>query len=167
MKILLPLMTNSSPSRLYMVAIPPASLPAFGSVSRRQPITLAGIERRQPFLLLLFGAEGVDRVGGKRGVRRDQHAARTASLGDLFHHNDVGEHVQAGAAVLLGKIAPHEAHFTHLFDQRVGNRVLFVDFYGNRLDLFFDEIAHGRLQYLVILAQLEIHGSNLLSSVVS
>ena len=37
--------------------------------------------------------------------------------------------------------------------------MLFVDFYGNRLDLFFDEVTHGRLQYLVILAQFEIHGS--------
>ena len=38
MKILLPLMTNSSPARLYIVAIPPASLPALGSVNRRQPM---------------------------------------------------------------------------------------------------------------------------------
>ena len=39
MKILLPLMTQSSPSRTAMVRVPPASLPALGSVRPKAPST--------------------------------------------------------------------------------------------------------------------------------
>ena len=87
----------------------------------------------------------------------DQHAAGAAGLGDLLHHDGVGEHVEPRPFVLLRNVATHEAHGAHLLDQLFRDLVLFVDLYGKRLDLLLDEVADAVPQYLVVLAQFEIH----------
>ena len=82
---------------------------------------------------------------------RNEHAAGTAGLGDLFHHDGVGEHVHAGAPVLFRQIAAEQAHLADLFLQSVRNGVILVDFRGQRLDLLVDEIPYAVLQHPVIL----------------
>ena len=66
MNALLPSMTHSSPSRRRAaVRVPPASLPASGSVRPNAPSARAGDEVGQPRGLLVVGAEAVDRVGAE------------------------------------------------------------------------------------------------------
>src|SRR6185369_1467387 len=117
----------------------------------------AGGQVREISLLLRLGAETVDRVASKGGMGRDQHTAGAAGLGDLFHHDGIGKHVETGTLVFVGDITPHQPHGTHLLDQIVRDQVILVDLDGERFDLLVDEVPYAVLQYLVVLAQFEIH----------
>ena len=105
--ILVPLSTTSRPcSSRAVVIMPPGFEPKSGSVSPKQPISCPRGEQRQPVLLLLLGAEGVDRVHHQRALHRGEGAdARVAPL-ELLHDEAVGDVVEPGAAVFPGRLAP-------------------------------------------------------------
>ena len=75
---------------------------------------LAGGKTRQEALLLLFGAEGVDRMHHKRGL--DGHRRTVAGIHslDFISREAVGHMVDAGAPIFLGNGRAEKAEFAHL-----------------------------------------------------
>jgi len=68
-------------------------------------------------VLLLVGAEGVDGVHDQRPLdRREGADARVAPL-QLLHDDPVGDVVEPGAAVLLGKVGTQDPQLRHLRDE--------------------------------------------------
>ena len=70
----------------------------------------SGVSQR---LLLLVGAELVDRIADQRVVDAHDHAGRRAGAADLLHREHVADVVDAGAAVLLGDRHAEEAELGH------------------------------------------------------
>ena len=120
---------------------------------------LAAAEQRQPLLLLLVGAERVDRPGGERrvGGDRDRHARVHAR--ELLDHERVGERVGPAAAVLLGVGHAHQAQLAELGDDLVGEALLPVELLGHRLDLVLREVAREALDRLLLVGQVEVHAA--------
>ena len=129
--IFVPVITYSSPSRTARHEMLRVSLPASDSDSDRQPRSSPGREARQPALLLLLGAVVHDEVRGDR-VRVDDARQRHPAVRELLDHADVGEEVEAEAAVLLGDRDAEQAERLHLLDDRLGIRVGVLDLRRDR-----------------------------------
>ena len=118
-------MTHSSPSRTARVRIPATSEPASGSVMPRQEIFVARDRRHEVALLLLLGAEQVDRRRRHVRVHRDAHReAAGVGVRHLLGEHEVAEVVAALAAVLLGVGEPEQPELAHAREDRVGERRL-------------------------------------------
>ena len=138
--------------------VPPASLPASGSVRPKPPERAPGAEVGQPRLLLGLGAEAVDRVGPEphAGLEGDGH--RVVDPGQLLDGDAQHREVAAAAAVLLGEgdaEQPEVAHAAHDVDREV---VIAVPRLGVRRDLGLGEVTHDRAQRVVLLGELHVHG---------
>ena len=109
MKVLEPLITYSSPSRIAVVRMPATSEPAPGSVMPRQPI-FSPLIRDQVALLLLLGAEQVDRGQDHVGLDREAHVeAARARVAHALGADQRVVVVAALAAVLLREAEAEEA----------------------------------------------------------
>ena len=88
-----------------------------GEAERGEP--LAAGERGDPALLLLVGAEQVDRHRAERGVRGERDRDRRVDARELLDRDRVGERVAARAAELLGERDAHQPELGHLGDELV------------------------------------------------
>ena len=118
---------------------------------------LAGAQLRQPVPLLLLGAPEVDRHRAERRVRRDRDADRRVDPRELLDRERVRERVAAAAAVLLGERDAHQPELAELRDDLVREALLAVELLGDRRDLLPREVAHGRLDQLLLVAEVEVH----------
>ena len=153
-----PLITHSSPSSRAVVRVAPASEPPPGSVSPNAPSVSPAASRGSHSLLLLLGAEPVDRHRAQRdpGLQGDRH--RRVDPGQLLQREAEREVVAAHAAVLLGERAartgpsrPSCATISY------GNSLALVEIADDRGDLLAGELLDGLAQRLVLLAQPEVH----------
>ena len=119
------------------------------SPSRREP--------RQPLLLLLLGAEEVDRHRPERGVRGDGDRHGRVDARQLLDRDRVRERVRAGAAVLLRDRHAHQPELGQLRDQLVREASLAVELLGDRRDPRLRELPHGAADELLLLAELVVH----------
>ena len=83
------------------VTIAPASEPAPGSVSAKQPICSPARERRHEPRSLLVRAELQQRQRARRRVHGNRHTHTGVGARELLEHQNVGHEVCSGAAVLL------------------------------------------------------------------
>ncbi len=123
---------------------------------------LAGQQVRQVLHLLLLGAVLKDGGAAQRGVGGDDNGGGAAHLGQLLHAHGVGQHIAAGAAVLLGEVDAHHAQLAHLLHGLHGEALFLVDFLGQRLDLVLGELAVHLADHLLFFRQVKIHFSVLL-----
>ena len=123
--ILAPSSTQSAcspaPSRRARVRMPPGSEPWSGSVSPKQPMASPAAIRGSHSLLLLLGAEAVDRVHGQAALHRHHRAHAGVARLDLQAGHAVGRRVQAGTAVALEVHAEH-AELAELLGQLAGRQ---------------------------------------------
>ena len=103
----------------------------------------------QPLLLLLLGAELLDGGGAQRGMYGKGDAGAGIDLGHLLHAQHIGEHIAAGAAILLGEGDAEETTILHLLQQAAVILLLLVHLVGERLDALFSKLAVHVLEFLV------------------
>ncbi len=139
---LVPLTIHSSPSRTARHEMLRVSVPASGSESDSAPRARAVDHLREPPLLLRVGAVGADQRRAHR-VRVDHARQRHPSVGELLDHPDVGEQVEAEAAVLLGDRDPEEPELLHRLDDRGRVLVGVLELAGDGDHLARDPLAHG------------------------
>ena len=125
--------------------------PRFGETERAQSTTTGQL--RQPFPLLLVGAEPVDGHGAQRHARlqRDRHTL--VDLAQLLQCQAQGEVVTAHAAPLLGERQTEQTHIGHAGDDFVGERVFGVVPCGHRRDDALGEVADRLGQLLVFVRE--------------
>ena len=157
MNIFEPLTTQLPSRSSAVVRVLPASEPAPGSVRPNAASFAAGGEVGQPPLLLLLGAEEVDRHRPERRVRRDGDRDGRVDPGQLLDRERVGDGVAAGAAVLLRDRQAHQAELAELGDELVREARLAVELLGHRRDLLPGELAHGVADELLLLREIEVH----------
>ena len=87
---------------------------------------LAGGEQREPVLLLLLGAEGVDRIHHQRALHRGERADAGVAPLELLHDQAVGDVVEPRAAVLLRQVGAEQAQLRHARNQLLGKLALDV-----------------------------------------
>ena len=97
-------------------------------------------------LLLVVGAEQVNRLGAERGVGAERDRDRRVDPGQLLDRERVGERVTAPAADALRERDPHQVELAHLRDQFVWEGLRTVEFGGDRGHLAPSEIANGVAQ---------------------
>ena len=114
MNCLAPSITQSPSSSVARVRTLPASRARLGLGQPEGAELAARAQVGQAALLLLLGAEQVDRLGAERRVRahRDRHARVDAR--ELLDGERVGERVAAAAAVLLRERDPHQPELAEL-----------------------------------------------------
>ena len=105
--ILVPLSTQSSPSRLALVRIPDGLEPKSGSVSPKQPIASPAAIGGQPLLLLLLAAPLPDREHRQRALHADQRADPGVDRLQLHAGQPVRHRAGARAAVPVQVHAEH------------------------------------------------------------
>ena len=159
MKALLPLMTHSSPSSSARVRGLPASEPPPGSVRPNAGKRLAATQRGQPFLLLLLGAERVDRhrTEADRRLERDRDAR--VDPGELLDREAEREEVAAHPGVLLRERQAEQPHLAHLANDVVRELAGAVGVLRLRRDDVTREVLDALAQRLVLVAQPMIHRS--------
>ena len=74
-------------------------------------------------------------------MHRDGHPHPRVRPGELLEHEDVGEEVGTGAAVLLGDAHAHQPELGELREELVGEAVLAIPGGGVRDDLGLGELA--------------------------
>ena len=143
-------MTYSSPSLTARVLIPATSEPASGSVMPEAGDLLALDRGHEVVLLLLLGAEQVDRRRRHVRVDRDAHAeAAAVGVRHLLGEHERAVVVAALAAVLLGVGEAEEAELAHALEDPVRERRL-LPLLRVRAQLLDDEVV-DRLAELVVL----------------
>ena len=113
----------------------------------------AGGQVRQPLLLLLLGAEPVDRHRAEAhpGLQRDRD--RLVDLAEFFERQRQREVVAAHAAVFLRERQAEQPHLAHLGDDFVREAVLLIVFGRHRRNHGAREIGNGVAQVFVFLGQ--------------
>jgi hypothetical protein len=107
-------------------------------------------------LLLLLGAEQVDRRRRHVGVHRDAHREPARVRVDhLLGQHEVAVVVPALAAVLLGEREPEQPELAHAPEDRVGERRL-LPLLGVRRELARHERVDRLAQAVVLLAEDEV-----------
>ena len=139
---LVPLTTYSSPSRAARHEMLRVSLPASGSESDRRAAELAGGHRGSQRCFCSSVPWCHDQRGA-HGVGVDDAGEAHPPVGQLLDDADVGEQVEAEAAVLLGDRDAEQAELPHLLDDRGGELVGVLELGGDRDDLAGDEAADG------------------------
>jgi hypothetical protein len=141
----------SSPTLRAVVVMAPGLEPAPGSVRPKQP-SFSPLARREPGVLLLVGAEGVDGVHHQAGLHADKAAEAGVAAFQLLHHQAVLDVGHAGAAVAL-EVGAEEAQLAHDGDQfarkALGAEALLDD--GD--EVVFDKVARGFADEQFVLAE--------------
>ena len=100
----------------------------------------AGGEGREPGVLLLLGAEGVDGVHDQRGLHADKAAQAGVAAFQLLHHQAVLDVGHAGAAVAL-EVGAEEAQFAHEGNKFARKAALAETLLDDGDEIVFDEVA--------------------------
>ena len=116
-----------------------------GLGERERPELLATRKRWHEPLALLVRAEREDRQRRRARVDRHRHPHTRIRARELLEHEDVGEEVRAGAAVLLGHAHAHEPELRELRQELVGEAMLAVPAGCVRGDLGLGQLAGQRL----------------------
>ena len=87
----------------------------------------------------------------------DGHPHAGVSARELLEHEDVGQEVSAGAAVLVRHADAHEPKLGELAEDFLREAVLAIPLGGVRLDLGRGELARQRLDLSLLGAELEVH----------
>ena len=156
MKVLEPLITYSSPSRIAVVRMPATSEPAPGSVIPRQPIFSPLRPGFEVALLLLLGAEQVDRRQDHVGLDREAHVgAARARVAHALGADQRVEVVAALAAVLLREAEAEEAELAGAL-HRLGRPVGVLPLVAVGPQLLLHPGLHRLAQVFVLLAEDEV-----------
>ena len=91
------------------------------------------------------------------GVGGHDDGGGAAHLGQLLHTHGIGQHIAAGAAILLGEVDAHHAQLGHLLHGLHGEALLLVQLLGEGLDLSFREFAVHLADHLLLFRQMKIH----------
>ena len=118
---------------------------------------LATRERRNETGALLVGSEREERKRDGARVHRHRDTYPGIRARELLEHEDVGEEVGAGAAVLLGHTHAEQSQLRELRHELVGKAVLAIPLGGVRCDLRLRQLACQRLDGSVIGGELEVH----------
>src|ERR1700687_6056414 len=103
---------------------------------------LAGRETRDPAVLLLLRAEGMDRVHDQAALHRREAAQPRVTALELLRDQAVGDAAQAGQAI-VGDAGAEQVEGAHLGHQLERGASLTVALLDDRLDLVVDESADG------------------------
>ena len=109
MNCLAPLITHSPSSSRARVSRVAGVRAGLGLGQPERARALAAHSRGSHSLLLLLGAEQVDRLGAERGVGAQRDRDRRVDARQLLDRDRVRERVAAGAPVLLRERDPHQA----------------------------------------------------------
>ena len=158
MKVLVPLMTHSSPWRTAVVSSEVMSEPCPGSVNAPPDSMRPSATGGQESALELLAAEAQDALGGE--ARQDDGAADAGvACAELLGDQDVLEHPQPLARVGLGVVHPYEAQLRRLLPDRPGELVFAVELERQLpVELPFGELPRRLLDLLLCLAEFKIHG---------
>src|SRR5680860_1548477 len=151
--ILLPLSTQSPPSRLAVVRA--AGVRAVVGLGQSEAADgLAGGHARQPLLLLLFAAPAPDGEHGQRALHGDQRAHSGVGGLQLEAGQAVVGRAHPRTAVAL-KVHPQQAERAELSCQAmdVGDLTGFEPLGDIRVDAPGAELAHGRADRNLVLGQ--------------
>ncbi len=112
----------------------------------------------EELLLLLLGAEEVDRVGAQRQVSRESHPGGGADPRELLDGDGVADVVGLGAAVRLGKDDPRQAQLAELVVHQGAVEALRLVALGDAGgDLGLGEFPHHLPHQVVFFGQLKNH----------
>ena len=92
----------------------------------------------------------------------DDDGGGAADLGQLLNAHGIGQHIAAGAAVLLGEVDAHHAQLGHLLDGLHGEALFLVELLGQGLDFGLGKFAVHLADHLLLSSQMKIHFSVLL-----
>ena len=134
--------TYSSPSRAARQEMLRVSLPASGSDRESAPRRSPEASDGQPALLLFLVAVRHDQRG-RHGVGVDDAGQAHPAVGQLLDDADVGQQVEAEAAVVLGDGDAEEPELAHLLDDLGREPVVVLQLGGDGSDLVGDEAADG------------------------
>ena len=113
----------------------------------------AARELRQPALLLLGRAVGVDRIHHETALHRREGAQAGVAALELLHHQAVGDVVHARAAVAV-EVRAEQAEIGELGDERHRERAVLADvLLDARQELLRDELAHGLARELLLVGE--------------
>ena len=118
---------------------------------------LARRQLRHPLLLLLLGAEQVDRLRAQRRVRAQRDRHRGVHARELLDRDRVGQRIAPASAVLLRERDAHQPKIAELLDDRVRERLRAVELLRDRSDLLLGEVAHRAADQLVVVGEIEVH----------
>ena len=96
-------------------------------------------------------------------MRGQDNACAAVHARQLFYCDRITQHIQTGAAVLLGVRQPHKAKLAHFLDGFRGEFIFFVHEESLWLDLGFRKRADLSAQLLMRVGGSEQHGGNLLN----
>ncbi len=158
MKVFSPSITHSpaDSSSRALVRVPPASLPASGSVRPKAPSARPATRSGSHRSFWAVGAELVD------GIRPEPHSCfqrdrqRLIHPGDLLDRQAEGGEVATPPAALLGEQDPEEPEIAHRTYDLDGEHVLPVPGLGPGCDLRLGEVANHPAERLLFLC--EEHG---------
>ena len=88
-------------------------------------------------------------------AERDRHGRVDAR--QLLNRERISQRVGAAAAVLLRERDAHEVELAELADDLVGEGLGPVELLRDRRDFAFREVAHGALDQLVVVREVEVH----------
>ena len=83
----------------------------------------------------------------------DDHAGRRVDRGEFFHRQNCLEEGAALAAIFLGDLDPHQAHFEELLDDVLAKDAGFVHFPHVRPDLLAGEFPDGGLEEFFVFGE--------------
>ena len=118
-----------------VVRVPPASLPGLGLGEAEAAQGAPHAEVGKPRLLLLLGAEAVDRVGAQPHARLEGDGHRVINPGQLLDGDAEHREVATATAVRLGEGDAEEPQLPHAAHHVDGEVVIAVPRFGVRSDL--------------------------------
>ncbi len=120
------------------------------------PELAAGAEVGKQALLLLVGAEQIDRLGAEGGVCAERDRDRRVDPGQLLDAEGVGERVATATAVAFRERDPHQPELAELGDDLVGEGLGPVELLGHRRDLAAGEVADRVANQALLVGGLEV-----------
>ena len=135
----------------------PASDPAPGSVSAKQPIVSPRASGGTNCATCVVGSEREDRQRARARVHRDGDADACVCARELLEHEDVRQEVGAGATVLLRHADAEQAQLRELVEQLAREAVGAIPLGRVWLDLGGGDLARDRLDLALLRRELEVH----------
>ena len=154
-----PLTTHSraASSRLAVVRVPPASLPASGSVRPKAPRVRPAHRSGSHVCFCSSVPNRWIGLAPRPDARLERDGHRVVDPGQLLDRDAEHREVAAAAAVLLGERdaeQPEVAHAAHDVDREV---VVAVPRLGVRRDLALGEVADDLAERVVLFGELHVH----------